>query len=69
MDEIETQLLNVEGVEETVVLARQDGGGEKALVAYFVADRTLTVSEMRTSLAQGMPGYMIPSYFVQLECM
>ncbi|WP_327195511.1 non-ribosomal peptide synthase/polyketide synthase [Paenibacillus alvei] len=69
MDEIETQLLNVEGVEEAVVLARQDGGGEKALVAYFVADRTLTVSEMRTSLAQGMPGYMIPSYFVQLERM
>ncbi|WGU93924.1 non-ribosomal peptide synthase/polyketide synthase [Paenibacillus dendritiformis] len=69
LDEIETQLLNVEGVEEAVVLARQDGGGEKALVAYFVADRTLTVSEMRTSLAQGIPGYMIPSYFVQLERM
>ncbi len=69
MDEIETQLLNVEGVEEAVVLARQDGGGEKALVAYFVADRTLTVSEMRTSLAKEMPGYMIPSYFVQLERM
>ncbi|AKA44315.1 non-ribosomal peptide synthetase [Paenibacillus polymyxa] len=69
LDEIETQLLNVEGVEEAVVLARQDGEGEKALVAYFVADRTLTVSEMRTSLAQGMPGYMIPSYFVQLERM
>ncbi|MBJ8193862.1 hypothetical protein JDS79_44955, partial [Bacillus cereus] len=51
LDEIETQLLNVEGVEEAVVRARQDGGGEKALVAYFVADRTLTVSEMRTSLA------------------
>ncbi|MCR8842055.1 amino acid adenylation domain-containing protein, partial [Paenibacillus sp. SC116] len=69
LDEIETQLLNVEGVEEAVVLARQDSGGEKALVAYFVADRTLTVSEMRTSLAQEMPGYMIPSYFVQLERM
>ncbi|OMF04068.1 non-ribosomal peptide synthetase [Paenibacillus amylolyticus] len=69
LDEIETQLLNVEGVEEAVVLARQDNEGEKALVAYFVADRTLTVSEMRTSLAQGMPGYMIPSYFVQLERM
>ncbi|QYK69497.1 non-ribosomal peptide synthetase [Paenibacillus sp. S02] len=69
LDEIETRLLNVEGVEEAVVLARQDGGGEKALVAYFVADRTLTVSEIRTSLAQGIPGYMIPSYFVQLERM
>ncbi|MBD8499270.1 non-ribosomal peptide synthase/polyketide synthase [Paenibacillus arenosi] len=69
LDEIETQLLNVKGVEEAVVLARQDGGGEKALVAYFVADRTLTVSEMRTSLSKGMPGYMIPSYFVQLDRM
>ncbi|MGF6358332.1 amino acid adenylation domain-containing protein/non-ribosomal peptide synthase protein (TIGR01720 family), partial [Paenibacillus sp. 4624] len=69
LDEIETQLLNVKGVEEAVVLAREDNVGEKALVAYFVADRTLTISEMRTSLAQEMPGYMIPSYFVQLERM
>ncbi|WP_366293179.1 non-ribosomal peptide synthase/polyketide synthase [Paenibacillus sp. AN1007] len=69
LDEIETQLLNIKDVEEAVVLARQDGGGEKLLVAYFVAGRTLTVSEMRTALAQGMPGYMIPSYFVQLERM
>ncbi|WP_434749294.1 non-ribosomal peptide synthase/polyketide synthase [Paenibacillus amylolyticus] len=69
LDEIETQLLNVEGVEEAVVLAREDGGGEKALVAYYVANRMLTVSEMRTSLAQEMPGYMIPSYFVQMERM
>ncbi|MBR2564034.1 MAG: amino acid adenylation domain-containing protein, partial [Paenibacillus sp.] len=69
LDEIETQLLNINGVEEAVVLARQDEEGEKALVAYFVADRTLTVSEMRASLAKGMPGYMIPSYFVQLDRM
>ncbi|GGH70057.1 hypothetical protein GCM10008014_54100 [Paenibacillus silvae] len=69
LDEIETQLLNVQGVEEAVVLARQDNGGENALVAYFVAERTLTVSDIRATLAQGMPGYMIPSYFVQLERM
>ncbi|PZT52935.1 non-ribosomal peptide synthetase, partial [Paenibacillus silvae] len=69
LDEIETQLLNVQGVEEAVVLTRQDNGGENALVAYFVAEQALTVSDIRATLAQGMPGYMIPSYFVQLERM
>ncbi|PZD96853.1 non-ribosomal peptide synthetase [Paenibacillus sambharensis] len=69
LDEIETQLLKIGGVQEAIVLARDDANGQKQLVAYFVADRTLTVSELRSSLAQGMPGYMIPSFFVQLERM
>ncbi|WP_046234918.1 condensation domain-containing protein, partial [Paenibacillus algorifonticola] len=36
---------------------------------YVVADKPLTVSELRGRLSQEMPGYMIPSYFVQLEKM
>ncbi|NEW09936.1 amino acid adenylation domain-containing protein, partial [Paenibacillus sp. SYP-B3998] len=66
LGEVEAQLQKVESVQEALVIARADDDGEKQLCAYFVADRPLTVSELRGTLSQGMPSYMIPSYFVQL---
>uniref|UniRef100_UPI00037F048E non-ribosomal peptide synthetase n=1 Tax=Paenibacillus sp. OSY-SE TaxID=1196323 RepID=UPI00037F048E len=67
--EIESQLLKAESVRESVVVAREDGSGQKVLCAYYVADRELTVNELRGKMAEELPGYMIPSYFMQLEQM
>ncbi|WP_434753191.1 amino acid adenylation domain-containing protein [Paenibacillus amylolyticus] len=67
--EIESQLLRLEGVRETVVLVRSDANGEKALCAYYTPDTgaELAVNDLRSALAQELPGYMIPSYFVELD--
>ncbi|MGE6577244.1 amino acid adenylation domain-containing protein [Paenibacillus xylanexedens] len=67
--EIESQLLRVEGVREAVVLVRSDANGQKALCAYYTPDTgaKLAVNDLRSALAQELPGYMIPSYFVELE--
>ncbi|KPV61176.1 hypothetical protein QJ48_01395, partial [Paenibacillus sp. A3] len=65
--EVETQLLKAEGVKEAVVVIREDGNGQKALCAYFTADEELQASGLRSVMSQELPGYMIPSYFVQLE--
>ncbi|MEK4363757.1 amino acid adenylation domain-containing protein [Paenibacillus sp. FSL M8-0212] len=67
--EIESQLLRVEGVREAVVLVRSDTNGQKALCAYYTPDTSaeLLVNDLRSALAQDLPGYMIPSYFVELE--
>ncbi len=65
--EIESQLAKVEGVREAVVVVREDDSGQKQLCAYFVADRAFSTSEARNALAQELPDYMIPSYFVQME--
>ncbi|WP_257126332.1 non-ribosomal peptide synthetase [Paenibacillus polymyxa] len=67
--EIESQLLRVEGVREAVVLVRSDANGQKALCAYYTLDTgaELAVNDLRSALAQELPGYMIPSYFVELE--
>ncbi|SCW30123.1 non-ribosomal peptide synthase domain TIGR01720/amino acid adenylation domain-containing protein [Paenibacillus tianmuensis] len=69
LGEVEAQLLKTDSVQEVVVIAREDEAGQKYLCAYFVADCELTVSELRGALSQELPGYMIPSYFVQLERM
>ncbi|MCK6153306.1 amino acid adenylation domain-containing protein, partial [Paenibacillus silvae] len=67
--EVEAKLLQVAGVREAVVLVRSDANGQKTLCAYYTpdAETELAVNDLRSALAQALPGYMIPSYFVELE--
>jgi amino acid adenylation domain-containing protein len=70
--EIESQLLTHESVKEAVVMAKENEGGEKFICAYIVARSTehgawRNITELREYLAQRLPDYMIPSYFMTLE--
>ncbi|WP_159884984.1 non-ribosomal peptide synthetase, partial [Paenibacillus puerhi] len=67
LGEVETRLLKLDGVEEAIVLAREDDSGQKHLCAYYVSDKDLGASELRRLLGQELPGYMVPSYFVCLQ--
>ncbi|HEX2924724.1 MAG TPA: amino acid adenylation domain-containing protein [Ruminiclostridium sp.] len=67
--EIENVLLKHKDVKEVVVLAREDKEKSKYLCAFFVADRKLSVSELRQHISKDLPDYMIPSYYVQMEHM
>ncbi|WP_213471741.1 non-ribosomal peptide synthetase, partial [Paenibacillus dendritiformis] len=66
--EIEEQLLKIDSVQETMVIAREGKSGQE-LCAYLVAGRPLTLGELRSALAQKLPNYMIPAHFVQLPRM
>jgi non-ribosomal peptide synthetase component F/acyl carrier protein len=71
LGEIENQLLTHEKIKEAILIAREDWSGDKYLCAYIVAQTKDTTppasSELKEYLAQRLPGYMIPSYFVQLD--
>ncbi|MEC0182799.1 non-ribosomal peptide synthetase [Paenibacillus peoriae] len=67
LGEVEAQLLKLEAVREAVAIARDDEQGQKQLCAYVVTHADVAASELRSALSQGLPGYMVPSYFVQLE--
>ena len=54
------------GYEEPAQAGRDD---ERRLAAYFVADRPLSGSELREFLAEELPDFMMPAYFVALEQM
>ena len=67
--EVEAALLEVNNVKETVVIATPTATKAPQLIGYVVA-RTPpapTVSQLRRSLAQTLPAYMIPSAFVILD--
>ncbi|MFB0847085.1 amino acid adenylation domain-containing protein, partial [Paenibacillus oleatilyticus] len=69
LGELEAELLAVEAVQEAVVMARDDGQGQKQLSAYYVATKELTAGELREALSKELPGYMVPTYFIQVERM
>jgi thioesterase domain-containing protein len=69
LEEIEVALQQHPAVGQAVVMARQDGPGEKRLVAYIVAaqDMSPSVTELRNYLKQKLPDYMVPAAFVLLD--
>ncbi|TEW65765.1 amino acid adenylation domain-containing protein [Mucilaginibacter phyllosphaerae] len=66
--EIEVLLNQLDGIQQSVVVAREDVPGQKRLVAYVIAsgDKKDT-SYLRDSIEQKLPEYMIPSAFVWVD--
>jgi amino acid adenylation domain-containing protein len=71
VSEIEIALGAIDGIEDAVVVGRQEDTGEQRLVAYFVpATRPpITVTKIRQGLARVLPDYMMPSTFVSIDAM
>src|SRR5262249_36580889 len=79
LGEIEAALAEHAGVREVAVVMRTDVPGDPRLVAYLVAtkdggrktrdDLAPFAQELRTSLSERLPGYMIPAAFVLLDAL
>ncbi|WP_343069732.1 amino acid adenylation domain-containing protein [Streptomyces olivoverticillatus] len=67
LGEIETVLRAHQSVKDAVVSAREDGAGDKTLVAYVVADDPLDTAELRRHLGASLPDYMVPAAFVAID--
>ncbi len=67
LGEIEAALLSVDGVQEAVVVVREEIPGDRRLVAYWTGPATQ--HELRNRLAASLPGYMVPAAFVPLAAL
>ena len=68
-NEIVSALDQHSDVRESLVVAREDGQGDKRLVAYVVLtpDSRTSAAALRDSLRQHLPEYMLPAAFVRLD--
>ncbi|WP_374950232.1 amino acid adenylation domain-containing protein [Mucilaginibacter sp.] len=63
--EIEVVINQMDGIRQSVVIAREDNPGDKRLVAYLVSSNGKSnTAVVRESLEQKLPDYMWPSAFV-----
>ncbi|WP_025109116.1 non-ribosomal peptide synthase/polyketide synthase [Pseudomonas sp. H1h] len=72
LGEIETCLNQLPGIQEAVLLAREDQPGQPRLVAYFTEQaqvEALPVGELRAQLLSRLPEYMVPAAFVKLAAL
>ncbi|MGG4213315.1 amino acid adenylation domain-containing protein [Paenibacillus sp. FSL L8-0638] len=67
LEEIEVILLKHKEITEAVVQAIQDEQDQLQLCAYYVAQNTISTTELRQFIKQELPIYMIPTYFVYLS--
>jgi tyrocidine synthetase-3 len=67
LGEIEASLLRFPQIKEALVTTRVDAAGDTCLCAYFVADGEIPATELRAGLAEYLPPYMIPAWFVPLR--
>jgi thioesterase domain-containing protein/acyl carrier protein len=67
LGEIQAALTSLDGVEQAVVIAREDRPGDKRLVGYItgIAD----AAEIRAELAERLAAYMVPTAVVVLEAL
>ncbi|MCW3052831.1 MAG: amino acid adenylation enzyme/thioester reductase family protein, partial [Chthonomonadales bacterium] len=70
LGEIETVLSQRGGVRAAVVVVREDGRGDKRLVAYVASsEATPSAQTFREYLRERLPDYMVPADFVFLEAL
>ena len=67
LGEVRAALAGLDGVEQAVVIAREDRPGDKRLVGYVTG--TAEPAEIRAALADRLPAYMVPAAVVVLEGM
>ncbi|MCU0288400.1 MAG: amino acid adenylation domain-containing protein, partial [Acidobacteria bacterium] len=65
--DIEHHLIKHPEIKDALVLMLVDESKDNYLCAYIIPRRPFTNLELREYLAQKLPDYMIPSYFVQME--
>ncbi len=67
LGEVQAALAGLDGVEQAVVIAREDRPGDKRLVGYVTG--TAEPAEIRAALAERLPGYMVPAAVMVLDAL
>ncbi|KAB7727340.1 amino acid adenylation domain-containing protein [Rudanella paleaurantiibacter] len=67
LGEIETALLQYPGVQQAVVLAREDARGDKRLIGYVVMPIGFDRVAIRAFLQTRLPAYMVPALLLPVE--
>lgn len=66
-EDVENNLRKLVGIDDVVVIGKQNLNGGKSLIAFYVSEVEFKNKELVSSLNSKIPFYMIPSHFVKLD--
>ncbi|XLS27832.1 amino acid adenylation domain-containing protein [Flavobacteriaceae bacterium M23B6Z8] len=67
LGEIETALQQIEQIQQAVVAVKEDSQNLKQLVAYYKAEGSPDIKELKLKLREMLPSYMVPSIFMKVD--
>ncbi len=67
LTEIEGRIRDYEPVSDATVIAIDDAGGGKKVVAYITSDETVDIKALNAFIEEVLPPYMVPSATMQIE--
>lgn len=67
LEEIETYLNQIEGIDQSIVIVLQTNETDKFLKAFYTSDRNISSKDIADRLSTKLPSYMIPSEFKRVE--
>ncbi|MBW7475089.1 amino acid adenylation domain-containing protein [Paenibacillus oenotherae] len=65
--EVESILARHESISDIAIVAKEETDGYKSLCVFYVSDTELASGELRSYAQRHLPGYMVPSYYFQLD--
>ncbi|MBQ8507154.1 MAG: amino acid adenylation domain-containing protein [Clostridia bacterium] len=67
LTEIEARIRDFAGIKDATVIAQEDAGGGKRVVAYVVSDAPVDIKAMNAFIEEELPAYMVPSATMQID--
>lgn len=68
LKEIDQVIRTLDHVRDVAVITKEDSTGDTRIYAYVVADEKLVIDDLKDVLRNTLPEYMVPSYWMQIEC-
>lgn len=67
LTEIEARIRAFAGIKDAAVIAQEDAGGGKRVVAYVVSDTPVDIKALNAFIEEELPAYMVPSATMQID--
>lgn len=67
LTEIEGRIRRYPAIADAAVIAQDDAGGGKRVVAYIVSDEAVDIKALNAFIEQELPAYMVPAATMQIE--
>lgn len=67
LEEIEKNILKIDGISNAIVIDKSDDNGNFYLCAYYISNTEFKPKEFKTILSNSLPSYMVPVFYIKIN--